>query len=385
MKKSLLLILLAMSISLAKSARKMIYCRYNFQSFYRSDEFSFEPENIDPKLCTHLGFGIFNITQNGELETKSSHLKDQFGLIKRTVALKKKNTKLKILAIVRVSYDGLDNNKRTSFVYTSANFISQNGIHGLDLNIVLPPEIDVMVLRNPYETLMKELQKKFKSQDLLLGISISGLTDHARLFASWVHSYVAFINIMAYNYAREDTLSFDAPLSSESGRIGGPGGISDVSTCVDYWLRIGAPADKLNLGISLLGLVYRTDNALVKHADATGILIEKWHFSQICTQRKHFTESFDEAQSVPYMANASTWISFENARSIEMKVELAINANLKGIMIADIDDDDFRGMCGERYHLIKFAKRKLQRRYDTINGISCLRGDAFLNRCFKEY
>ncbi|XP_013110805.2 acidic mammalian chitinase isoform X1 [Stomoxys calcitrans] len=363
---------------------KKIHCRYSAQAYYRKFPYKFEPENIDPNLCSYLGFGTFGIEDTGAIKIDHYFMDQQLGLIKNTIALKQKNPALKVLAVVRGSFDEFDIQKRQNFIDTSVHFMEQNGFDGLDLNFLYPREVNLGDHRNVYETLLQELHVALSVRNLEFGITVSGLVEYPRAFVPHISAYVIFINIMAYGYGSESVLDYDAPLQSSNGMVGGADGIFDVESCISYWLKLGAPAYKLNLGLSIRGMAYLT-YVTPKELRKPGKLVKVLLYNEICAIRKNFEEAFDSVQGVPYMRNVTHWISYENAQSLDLKLNLVTQYDLNGIMIRDIGDDDFHGVCGERYHLLQFARRKILGKYETINGISCPKGKTFENRCYREF
>lgn len=57
---------------------------------------------------------------------------------------------------------------------------------------------------------------------------------------------------------------------------------------------------------------------------------------------------WESTQMVPYAYYDLHWISYDDKRSISLKVDYVKKENLGGIMIWTIELDDFRGECGEQ-------------------------------------
>merc|ERR1711910_199411 len=109
---------------------------------YRPDKGKFNPEQIDPHLCTHIIYAFAKLGRNHEL---AMYEWNDDKLYPRMMALKEKNPKLKIsLAVggwnhengkpskfsVMVNYDGF----RSNFIKTAIEFLRKWGFDGLDLD-----------------------------------------------------------------------------------------------------------------------------------------------------------------------------------------------------------------------------------------------------------
>lgn len=80
-----------------------IVCYYTNWAQYRPKPGSFFPEDIDPRLCTHIIFAFGKINDQSELEAfewNDESTEWAPGMYKRTIDLKKKNKDLKILIAV---------------------------------------------------------------------------------------------------------------------------------------------------------------------------------------------------------------------------------------------------------------------------------------------
>ena len=58
-----------------------------------------------------------------------------------------------------------------------------------------------------------------------------------------------------------------------------------------------------------------------------------------------FQMFFDEKAASPYMYKGTTWISYENAKSIKIRADLANSLNLGGVFTWALFHDDGAGKC----------------------------------------
>lgn len=76
----------------------------------------------------------------------------------------------------------------------------------------------------------------------------------------------------------------------------------------------------------------------------------------MCEKRltESWPEVWDDQVLVPYTFKDSNWISYDNERSISLKVDYAMSKNLGGVMVWSIETDDFKGICHpEKFPLMR--------------------------------
>lgn len=66
----------------------------------------------------------------------------------------------------------------------------------------------------------------------------------------------------------------------------------------------------------------------------------------------------------PYAFKDNQWVSYDDEEIARKKSEYVAEHGLGGIMFWSIDNDDFRGKCGDRpYPIIEAAKEALLKAY----------------------
>lgn len=86
------------------------------------------------------------------------------------------------------------------------------------------------------------------------------------------------------------------------------------------------------------------------------------NYNKICKKLKEggWTVNWDDHAQVPYAVKGQEWISFDNAKSFQKKLEYVISKKLGGSMVWAVDGDDFHGECGEgKYPLMKLQMKVL--------------------------
>ncbi|XP_034652817.1 acidic mammalian chitinase [Drosophila subobscura] len=353
----------------ASSSEKLVNCYWGTWANYRPGDGKFTPSDIDPFLCTHISYTFFGIGDGGEFKSLDTWLDmdDGLGFISQTIALKQRNPNLKILAVVggwnegSIKYSALaaDAGKRATFISTTLAFIQQHGFDGLDLDWEYPgqrggSEAD----RVNFVTLLREIKETFDRYGLELGIAVGASEKSATISYDIpaISQHLTFINVMTYDFhmALDGYLGLNAPLP-------------EVTESIDYWLAQGAPAEKLILGIGFYGHSYQMSDASQNWPGAAcigpgtaGVYTRENGFMgyhEICLN--NWQTVFDQETGAPYAFQGDQWIGYDNPESIQLKMKLVESRNLGGVMMWSIETDDFRGLCGESYPLLKTINRAL--------------------------
>jgi len=149
-------------------------------------------------------------------------------------------------------------------------------------------------------------------------------------------------------------------------------GQHSIHNTVSHWMRRGAPADKLVLGLASYGRTWKLKNPCsdwgigAKGAWVGGkageytMEIGFLAYYEICNIKwvKHMCMSGSDAVA-PYGTDGQDWVGYDDIESIVYKVNKVVRGkNLRGLMFWALDLDDFRGSCdgGVKYPLIKAAR-----------------------------
>lgn len=102
-------------------------CYYGTWAAYRHGNGAFNVENVDPKICTHLIYAFFGVTESGTIRITDPYLdlEENWGRgnIKKLNKLKLVNPQLKTLAAIGGWNEG---SRKFSQVYSTCPISSQS-------------------------------------------------------------------------------------------------------------------------------------------------------------------------------------------------------------------------------------------------------------------
>ncbi|XP_013110784.2 acidic mammalian chitinase [Stomoxys calcitrans] len=386
----------------AAETDKMINCYYHVRSFKRFGVGKFVPENIDPFSCTHISFAFFGINETGLFKDPNKEINLEHDFIRRTIHLKFKNPKLKIYAVLggekekgqTFSEMAASFELRQKFIDSTATFLQRHAFDGLDFRWLYPGFNGALADRYNYAALVKQFKETFDLLKLDFGITVSGNASYAEKWydVPLLVKYVDFINVISYNFTNGDLAVYDSPLYGE--------GEANANASISFWLESGAPASLLNMGISLVGHAFLVEDKYKGKPNSpsfgmywTGRITYKynyWGYVDACQFASEMSNQaqfvFDTSLGASYMlVSKKIWMSYHTPRTIEMKIDYVLERGLKGIMVWSLEYDDFLGRCGEKFHLVQFASRKLDKRYQCSSGRCCRISQQLMAMCYREY
>ena len=139
---------------------------------------------------------------------------------------------------------------------------------------------------------------------------------------------------------------------------------------MDAWIELGAPAEKLVLGLAMYGRTFTLKtkkmngmNAPAADAGKSGPYTQAAGFLsyfEVCKliNKENWNKEWNDEQKIPYAYKDDQWVGYDDPKSIKMKCEFAAKRKLAGAMIWSLDLDDFTGnFCNEgKYPLLTAIK-----------------------------
>ncbi|XP_053610202.1 mucin-2 isoform X2 [Plodia interpunctella] len=400
----------------ALSSEPRVVCYYTNWSVYRPGTAKFNPQNINPYLCTHLVYAFGGFTTENALKPFDKYQDIEKGGYAKFNGLKTYNKNLKTLLAIggwnegssRFSPMVASKERRKEFVRNAIKFLRQNHFDGLDLDWEYPASRDGSKPkdRENYAKLVKELREEFEKESQKTGKSRLLLTMAVPAGISYIkkgfdvktlNKYLDWMNLLTYDYhsAFEPAVNHHAPLYP----LEEPNEYSDdseltIDYTIKYYLENGADAHKLVLGIPTYGRSYTLFNPdafeIGAPADGPGeqgeatrekgylayyeiceYLKPKERKRSVANEEEESEEDSEEEEEEeewtvmypnpkamgPVAYRGNQWVGYDDIEIVKRKAEYVAENGLGGIMFWSIDNDDFRGTChGKPYPLIEAAK-----------------------------
>lgn len=376
MKRFLYLLVVLLVTSNNVAGDKYVICYYSSRATEYSGLGKFGVGNINPRLCTHAVYisaefdteGIV-MSSNPGLDLPENKGRNYYGLFNE---LKRKNPNLKTLLSVGgpemsdpFSIIAENSTTRKNFVASAVTLIQKYGFNGLDISWEYP---NVQTsngdddLKNFVE-LLRELKETFRRNNLILSATVMAVRFVAATSYNIpdISRFLDLINLMTYDYNG----SWDNVTGHNAGLHKGEGDEKKsrldcftIDVDVEFWLRRGAPREKLVIGLPFYGRTFNLsnpDNSKVA-APSAGFGIKGMNtqvpgyigYNEFCIKLRSepWTQKFDTLARVPYAFNGYNWVSYDNVDSVTQKVQYAMKQRLGGVFIWTIDLDDFHGTCG---------------------------------------
>ncbi|RWS01579.1 Sar s 18 allergen (chitinase-like protein) [Dinothrombium tinctorium] len=295
------------------------------------------------------------------------------GLYERVIEIKNKNPKLKVLLAVggwsfgTERFKTMASNKynRRLFIFSAMDYLRAKNFDGLDLDWEFPAGTDD---KRSFVELLKKLPRLL----LTAAVSAGGDTVRSGYDVPAVAAYVDFLNIMSYDFHGkwESKTGHNAPLYALSTESEWRKQLS-MESGVKLWEKLGAPKDKIVVGMATYGRSFTLANVNNNGMNAptagggkageytreSGFL----SFYEICDLLKEGATYFwDDEQKVPYAVHGDLWVGFDDERSIRIKMKWLLENDYAGAMVWTVDMDDFTGRCaGTKYPLISVMSEEL--------------------------
>ncbi|CAL4073812.1 unnamed protein product, partial [Meganyctiphanes norvegica] len=363
-----------LAVSTCDAEESKVVCYYGSWAVYRPGRGKFDVEDIDPHICTHVIFafaGLDNTTNEIMALDPWNELPDNSGknAYGRFTGLKSQNPKLRTMLAIggwnegSVKYSEMARNEtsRAIFIKSVVKLMQEHGFDGFDLDWEYPggrggiPED-----KKNFVLLIKELREAFSSHGFLLSSAVGAGSDKidTGYDVPELAKNLDFINLMVYDLHgswNSETGHHTAlrPTPEEKGNQRQ----LNLEWVVSRWVQLGAPPDKLILGMASYGRTWTLNSS--SNADlgapatgpgTNGPLINATGFfgyNEICSSTEGWKNTVNPHIGAPYASNGSQWVGYDDLESIKLKSLWGKSLGLGGAMLWSIETDDFQGDCGQ--------------------------------------
>ncbi|XP_067002961.2 probable chitinase 2 isoform X2 [Anabrus simplex] len=352
---------------------RVVVCYVASWARYRTGRGAFTLDDIDPSLCTHLvyAFAGLNINTNSIRSLDEyNDLEENYGLgsFRKITALKNTFPHLKVTLAIGGWNEGSANyslmastpTRRQQFIKSVVTMLKEYNFDGLDLDWEYPgmregkPED-----KENFVHLVKELREEFDKHNWILTAALGAAksTIDTAYDVPALSRYLDLMHIMCYDYhgTWDKKTGPNAPLYGTD-----PSDTLSVEFSIKYFLKLGAPRNKLVMGLPLYGRTFFSDGP--SNVRGLGVPAEEKGFqgqftkedgymgyNEICIELTNKTSPFekywDEKSATPYAIQGNKIIVYDDARSLTLKVKHAMQNDLAGVMVWPMDTDDFHGDC----------------------------------------
>lgn len=370
------------------ASAQIVGCYYGSWSVYAEGNGNFQIENIDTSLCTHFFYSFAGISENGDVvvDDPDNDLPDGNDGYRRFVNLKNQNSDLKIMLSIGGASESsakfsrvIDNaNLRKKFVKNATKFLKTYGFDGLDMDWEYPAQNGGGDKdKENFSKLLQELREEFDNHGYILSAAVAADPDSVETSYDIpkVSRYLDIINIMTYDFhgSWDSVTGNNAPLYPGDADDDDYARTLNVDASIQNWIAGGAAPEKIVMGCPLYGRSFTLDDSSDNGVGASASQPGKpgpytqepgtLGYNEICEMQRDggWDTIWDDKQKVPYSIKGDQWVGYDNVKSLKIKAQYARDNGLAGMMVWSVDQDDFGGICGDKYPLLNVINEGLGR------------------------
>lgn len=326
-------------------------------AYYPSWAIDFPPSSIDTTLFTHIYYSFLNpnnVTFKFNISDSTAVM-----LLNFTSTLHSKNPLTKTL----FSVGGADSDKtlfsnmapsaysRENFICSSIEVARKFGFDGIDLDWEFPQSPKEM---DDFNSLLYEWRAEVQKEAQITGRAPLLLTAatyfsvdfflspiYRKYSVEAIRYNLDFINAMCYDYHG----SWDTSYTGAPALLFDPNSNVSTSYGLNSWVRAGLPKRKLVMGLPLYGRTWELKDPKLFGIGAPGVNSGPGNGSMTYSNIENFnlennaTVVYDMATVSTYSVAGTSWIGYDDERSISVKVAYARAAGLGGYFFWAVNGD----------------------------------------------
>uniref|UniRef100_A0A182NFJ2 chitinase n=1 Tax=Anopheles dirus TaxID=7168 RepID=A0A182NFJ2_9DIPT len=363
-------------------------CHYTTWSRFRPDEGSFQINDIPGNLCSHVVYNFLGVNETSyQLEVLEPQYDIEERGLERFAALKEQYPHLKLLIAVggwahggaKFSEMAKFRTRRNQFIGSVMRLLHQYRLDGIELVWLYPGNFDrggAVEDKDTFLYLVTEMGKLFREEKKEWEVVVQVPVDKSRMAVGYHQEALCeaadFVHMVGYDLRGwwNNFADVHSPLAARPNDL-----VMEsfehvnVGDGVEDWLEKGCPPEKVTLGVALFGRTYLLDDPLDNTIGAVTIgagepgpysnepgYLGYCEFCQNLTGGE-WTLKWDDVGLCPYAYTETTWIGYENERSLQEKINYIKRKGLGGMYAFSLDLDDYRGGCGEPFPLTRFLSK----------------------------
>ena len=272
---------------------------------------------------------------------------------------------------------------RAAFVTSTVEFLLQHGFQGLVLEWHFPVCWQSDCSKGPSSdkpglaALAKELRDAFDGEDLTLAATLSGYMEviDKAYDVRKLGVELDFMNIMTYDWRGywDGRTGHHSPIHRDTSHEDGYTDDFNIDAVMAYYEQLGAPKNKLVLGIPFYGQSFTTRGNAVEYGAPVSGPGKAGKFTQqkgmlayheVCAQLRsgELTVSAGNDWRGPYAYGSSgQWVGYDDTDSVAAKADLVKTKGWAGAAVWTLDLDDFNNLCcGGASPLLSTVSRALR-------------------------
>ena len=319
----------------------------------------YTPDQIPPGV-THVLYAFANV--GSDLKIKLGDPDIDPANFEKLRQLKQRRPELKTLISVggwtwsgKFSDAALTDASRTAFANSAVAFVKQHGFDGVDIDWEFPAgggmagNVERPQDRANFTLLMAKLREKLDAQgaldhkEYLLTFAGGAQAFYTNIELDRLGAYVDFATIMTYDMHGPSTSSvtdLNAPLYTPS--ESSPQYQWSCDAAVRLWTGRGFPKNKILMGIPFYGIrftgVKKANDGLYQTFSSGGSIPYDKIASTYLGDPAYARFTHPDAR-VPWLFNGSTFISYDDPRSIAEKAGYINNAGLGGAAVWELSQN----------------------------------------------
>jgi chitinase len=339
-----------------------VMCHHTGWSVWRTNkEARFLPENIDVNLCTHIIYASANISKG--VATLDKGFPDDFNDVKlRRPGLKTLLQLGDYGQATSFTQAAATNESRDNFVRRVIQLLRDTGFDGLLVYWEPRPEANEKEL---FTLFLQDIAKGFEIEGLAASpgnrLILSAIVSGQQYFIDGAYDvkaisrWVDFLILEGYHYNGpwNNYTGLNSPLYSSRSQ-NEVNATFNQNWTVNYWLKKGAPRNKLILGTALHGVSFTLaspnnhaiGSSSIKEGIASNLTEDGDQIAmfEVCMHLKAgWIGVCDAEQKSCYAYSGNQWVSYENIKTVGLKAEYIRDNRLAGVAAFSLGQDDFSG------------------------------------------